>query len=167
MPDTFRTGFKFKPALNFSDKYVKEAAILALPILVSTAINDVNIIVNKRLAMGMEVGSTTIIDYANKMNVMVLGVFITAITAIIFPAMSRAFGSGNMIQGKRVMSASVKTVLFLTVPATVGMFILARPIVDIAFFYGKFTQQNAIDTTATLRFYTLADHIPLKQGLRP
>lgn len=156
MPDTFRTGFKFKPALNFSDKYVKEAAILALPILVSTAINDVNIIVNKRLAMGMEVGSTTIIDYANKMNVMVLGVFITAITAIIFPAMSRAFGSGNMIQGKRVMSASVKTVLFLTVPATVGMFILARPIVDIAFFYGKFTQQNAIDTTATLRFYTLA-----------
>ncbi len=156
LPDSFKAGYRFMPVLNFKDKYVKEAMILAVPMLVSTAINDVNIIVNKRLAMGMEVGSASVIDYANKMNVMVLGVFITAITAIIFPAMSRAFGTGNLVQGKRVMNASVKTVLFLTVPATVGMIILARPIVDIAFLHGKFTSQNAIDTTATLRFYSLA-----------
>ncbi|WP_138159583.1 murein biosynthesis integral membrane protein MurJ [Peptoniphilus catoniae] len=156
LPDSFKAGFKFMPVINFKDSYVKEAMVLALPILLSTAINDINIIVNKRLAMGMEVSSTSVIDYASKMNIMVLGVFITAITAIIFPAMSRAFGTGNIIQGKRVMNASVKTVLFLTVPATIGMLILAEPIVDIAFFHGRFTAQNAIDTTATLRFYSIA-----------
>ena len=47
--------------------------------------------------------------------------------------MSRAFSSDNTIQGKRVMNASVKLVLFLTIPATVGMIVLARPIVDVAF----------------------------------
>lgn len=156
LPDAFRVGYRPKFVLDFKDKYVKEAIILALPVLVSTSVNDLNVIVNRNLALGMETGSASVLNYANKMNTMIIGIFITAITAIIFPTMSRAFGSGDMIHGKRVMNASIKTVLFLTVPATVGMIILARPIVDIAYFHGRFTLQNAIDTTATLRCYTLA-----------
>ncbi|EFI41499.1 murein biosynthesis integral membrane protein MurJ [Peptoniphilus sp. oral taxon 386] len=156
LPDSFKAGYRPKFVFNLKDKYVNEALLLAVPILISTAVNDVNVIVNRRLAMGMVEGSASVLNYANKMNMMILGIFITAITAIIFPTMSRAFGNKDMIHGKRVMNASVKTVLFLTVPATIGMLILARPIVDVAFFHGKFTLQNAIDTTATLRFYTLA-----------
>lgn len=156
LPDTFKAGFRIQPVLDFKDKYVRDALILALPVLLSTSVNDLNVIVNRNLALGMEEGAASVLNYANKMNVMIIGIFITAITAIIFPTMSKAFGSGDMIQGKKVMNASIKSVLFLTVPATVGMLILARPIVDIAYFHGKFTQQNAIDTTATLRCYTLA-----------
>lgn len=156
LPDAFKVGYRPKFVIDFKDKYVKEALILAIPVLISTSVNDLNVIVNRNLALGMETGAASVLNYANKMNTMILGIFITAITAIIFPTMSRAFGSGNMKQGKRVMNASIKTVLFLTVPATIGMLILARPIVDIAYLHGKFTIQNAIDTTATLRCYTLA-----------
>lgn len=156
LPDSFKVGYRPQFVLDFKDKYVKEAIILSLPVLVATSVNDLNVIVNRNLALGMETGSASILNYANKMNTMILGIFITAITAIIFPTMSRAFGSGNFAHGKRVMNASIKSVLFLTVPATIGMIILARPIVDIAYLHGKFTVQNAIDTTATLRCYTLA-----------
>lgn len=156
LPESFKQGYRPIPTLNFKDKYVMEALALAVPVLISSAVNDVNVIVNRKLASSMVEGSVSVLNYANKMNLMILGIFITAITSIIFPTMSRAFGSNNMLQGKRVMNASVKLVLFLTIPATIGMIVLARPIVDIAFFHGVFTQQNAIDTTATLRFYTLA-----------
>ncbi|MGO1580400.1 MAG: murein biosynthesis integral membrane protein MurJ [Peptoniphilaceae bacterium] len=156
LPDSFKAGYRPKFILDFQDKYVKEALVLAVPVLISTAVNDVNMIVNKRLAMGMAEGSASILNYANKMNLMILGIFIAAITAIVFPTMSKAFGTNNMVQGKRVMNASIKAVLFLTVPATIGMIALARPIVDIAFLHGAFTEQNAVDTTATLRLYSLA-----------
>ncbi|SHH49879.1 putative peptidoglycan lipid II flippase [Anaerosphaera aminiphila DSM 21120] len=156
LPDSFKSGYRPQLVLDFKDKYVLSSLLLAGPVFISTAVNDVNIIVNKSLAMRMAEGSTFILNNANKLNTMILGIFITAITAIVFPTMTRAFSSDNMIQGKRVMNASVKSVLFLTVPATIGMIILARPIVDIVFFHGKYTLQNAIDTTATLRCYTLA-----------
>lgn len=156
LPDAFKVGYRPKLVLDFKDEYVKEALLLAVPVLIATSVNDLNVIVNRNLALGMETGAASILNYANKMNTMILGIFITAITAIIFPTMSRAFGTGNVKQGKRVMNASIKTVLFLTVPATIGMLILARPIVDIAYLHGRFTVQNAIDTTATLRCYTLA-----------
>lgn len=156
LPDSLRQGYRPKPVINFKDKYVMEALALSVPVLISSAVNDVNVIVNRKLASSMLEGSVSVLNYANKMNLMILGIFITAITSIIFPTMSRAFGSKNMIQGKRVMNASVKLVLFLTIPATVGMIVLARPIVDIAFLHGVFTKQNAIDTTATLQCYTLA-----------
>lgn len=156
LPDAYKVGYRPQFVLDFKDKYVREALILAVPVLISTSVNDLNVMVNRNLALGMETGAASILNYANKMNTMILGIFITAITAIIFPTMSRAFGSGNTKQGKQVMNASIKSVLFLTVPATIGMLILARPIVDIAYLHGKFTVQNAIDTTATLRCYTLA-----------
>ncbi|WP_455257115.1 murein biosynthesis integral membrane protein MurJ [Peptoniphilus asaccharolyticus] len=156
LPDSFKQGYRPKAVFNLKDKYVMEALVLAVPVLMSTAVNDVNVIVNRKLAATMVEGSVSILNYANKMNLMILGIFITAITSIIFPTMSRAFSSDNTLQGKRVMNASVKLVLFLTIPATIGMIVLARPIVDIAFLHGAFTKQNAIDTTATLRFYTLA-----------
>ncbi|EGY77361.1 murein biosynthesis integral membrane protein MurJ [Peptoniphilus indolicus] len=156
LPDSIRQGYRPKPVLNLKDKYVMEALALAVPVLMSSAVNDINVIVNRKLAANMVEGSVSILNYANKMNLMILGIFIAAITSIIFPTMSRAFSSDNKIQGKRVMNASVKLVLFLTIPATVGMIVLARPIVDVAFLHGVFTKQNAIDTTATLRFYTLA-----------
>ncbi|WBW49746.1 murein biosynthesis integral membrane protein MurJ [Peptoniphilus equinus] len=156
MPDAVKSGYRPKAVFDIKDKFVLEALWLAIPVLMSTAVNDINVIVNRKLAATMVEGSVSVLNYANKMNLMILGIFITAITAIIFPTMSRAFSSGNALQGKRVMNAAVKAVLFLTVPATVGMIVLARPIVEIAFLHGAFTEQNAIDTTATLQFYTLA-----------
>ena len=61
-----------------------------------------------------------------------------------------------MLQGKKVMNASIKSVLFLTVPATIGMIILARPLIEIAFVHGKFTVEDGISATSTLRFYSLS-----------
>ena len=90
------------------------------------------------------------------MNTMIIGIFITAITAIVFPILTKTLGSGDMKLGKKVMNASIKTVLFITVPATVGLIILARPIIEIAFVRGYFTPADGVAATSTLRFYSLS-----------
>ncbi len=156
LPDAIKEGYRPQLVVNFRDKYVKEALILSIPVLISTSINDLNVIVNRTIAGGLGKGAPSNLDYANKLNLMILGIFITAITAIIFPILSREFGSGNMIHGKRVMNAGIKTVLFITVPATVGLIILARPFVDIVYLRGRFTLEDAREVTSTLRCYTIA-----------
>ena len=156
LPHAMKIGYKPKFVLDFKDEYVKEAITLAIPVFVSVSINDINTLVNRSLASGMGRGAASILYYANKMNTMIIGIFITAITATIFPVLTRTLGQGNMRDGKKVMNASIKSVLFLTVPATVGLIVLARPIIEIAFVRGAFTPENGIAATSTLRFYSLS-----------
>lgn len=156
LPSAFKIGYRPQFILDFHDKYVRDAIVLALPVFISVSVNDVNTIVNRNLASGMGQGAASILYFANKMNTMIIGVFITAITAIVFPILTRTLGSGDMDRGKKVMNASIKSVLFLTVPATIGMIILARPIIEIAFVRGSFTQADGIAATSTLRFYSLS-----------
>lgn len=156
LPNAMKIGYRPKLVADFKDEYVREAIVLALPVFVSVSVNDINTIVNRNLASGMGEGAASILYYSNKMNTMIIGIFITAITAIVFPILTRTLGSGDMVRGKKIMNASVKTVLFITVPATVGLIILARPIIEIAFVRGSFTAANGIAATSTLRCYSLS-----------
>lgn len=156
LPSSFKLGYRPKLVFDIKDKYVIEALILSLPVFVSSSVDNVNSIVNRAIALRMGNGAVTILSFANKLNIMFIGIVITAITAVIFPVMSRSFGNDDITRGKKVMNASIKIVLYLTIPAAVGMFILARPIIEITFLHGKFTMDNAIATTATLRCYTLS-----------
>lgn len=156
LPHAMKIGYRPKIIADFKDQYVKEALILAMPVFVSVSVNDINTIVNRNLASGMGEGAASILYYSNKMNTMIIGIFITAITAIVFPILTKTLGSGDMKLGKKVMNASIKTVLFITVPATVGLIILARPIIEIAFVRGFFTMADGIAATSTLRCYSLS-----------
>ena len=156
LPNAMKIGYRPRLVADFKDEYVRDAIMLALPVFVSVSVNDINIIVNRRLASAMGEGAASILYYSNKLNTMIIGIFITAITAIVFPILTKTLGSGDMVRGKKVMNASVKTVLFITVPATIGLIILARPIIEIAFVRGSFTMADGIAATSTLRCYSLS-----------
>lgn len=156
LPNAMKIGYRPKLVADFKDEYVRDAIVLALPVFVSVSVNDINIIVNRRLASTMGEGAASILYYSNKLNTMIIGIFITAITAIVFPILTKTLGSGDMKLGKKVMNASIKTVLFITVPATVGLIILARPLIEIAFVRGSFTMADGIAATSTLRCYSLS-----------
>ena len=155
-PDTKKTGLDYFWVFEPSDKYVRHAMILAIPTLMSVAINDINIAVNNRIASELVVGAISWLNYANKLNVFVLGVFISAITAVVFPVMSRCFSTGDIEGGKNSMSSAVRLILLITIPSMIGLTVLSDPIVDIAFGRGAFTPKDVEMTALALRFYSLA-----------
>ncbi|MDO5302122.1 MAG: murein biosynthesis integral membrane protein MurJ [Tissierellia bacterium] len=149
-------GFRFRPVLDIADKYTRQTLLLAIPAIITVSVNNINTLVNRALASGLETGSMSRLDYANKLNVLIIGIFITAITAVIFPAMAKAFNEGRMQKGKLIMNGAIRAVLLITIPAMVGLIVLAQPIVELAFMRGAFTQLDADLTAVCLRFYTLA-----------
>lgn len=153
IPDARRAGFRLVPTFNPRDTYAKEAIFLALPVLVSVSVNNVNTIVNRYLASSIGNAAVSRLDYANKLNLLIIGIFIAAITAVIFPPMSRAFAEKNTLFGKQIMNGAVKTVLLITVPSTIGMIVLARPIVELAFQRGAFHAEDTLITAEVLRCY--------------
>lgn len=156
LPGALKLGYRPGIVFDLQDKYMREATLLSLPVLVSVSITNINVMVNRKLAAGMGVGASSVLYFSNKMNTMIFGIFITAVTAVVFPILTKTFAENNIQQGKRIMNASIKTVLFLTVPAMIGMFILARPIIEIAFVRGNFSKESGLLATSTLRCYCLS-----------
>lgn len=147
--------FRFKAVFDITDKYTKQTLLLAIPAIITVSVNNINTLVNRALASGLPTGSMSRLDYANKLNVLIIGIFITAITSVVFPAMAKAFDQGKVKKGKKIMNGSIRAVLLITIPSMVGLIILAQPIVELAFMRGAFNQVDADITAICLRFYTL------------
>lgn len=154
IPEAKISGFKYKFMLDFKDIYIRKVLYLSLPVFIGVAINDLNAIVDKTLASSLAAGSISSLNYANKLNALILGVFITAITTVIFPILSKKANNDNIPGVKKIMGYGVNLILLITTPATIGLIVLAKPIVEIAFQRGEFDSVATIMTSQALIFYS-------------
>lgn len=155
IPELRRAEFRYKFIFDLKDNYIKRVLYLSLPVIVGVAINDINAIVDKTLASRLVSGSISALNYANRLNGLVLGVFISAITTVVFPLLAEEFSNDNLSGVKKIMAYGVNIILLITIPATVGLIILATPIVQVAFERGAFTPDDTIMTSSALIFYSL------------
>ena len=78
-----------------------------------------------------------------------------AITTVVFPMLSRAFSEENYLQVKKIMGLGINIILIITIPATIGILVLAEPMVKIFFERGAFTETATIMTSKALVFYSI------------
>lgn len=164
IPEAISSGYKYMFKFDLRDIYIKKVLLLSLPVIVGVAIHDLNAVVDRTLASSLIPGSISALNYANKLNGLILGVFISAITTVIFPLLSKESNSDNIPGMKKIMSYGINHILIITVPATVGLIVLATPIVEIAFQRGEFDAVATLMTSQALIFYSIG---LLAMGLRP
>lgn len=150
-----KVGFYYEAVISFRDKYIQKTLKLSIPVLIGVAIYDVNAIIDKTLASSLKPGSISALNYANKLNVLILGVFISAITTVVFPTLSKEANKDNIIGVRNITRYGINLILIITIPATIGLIIFANPIVEIVFQRGEFGIQNTLMTSSALVFYSL------------
>ena len=155
LPEAKRAGYKYKFIFNIRDKYIKKILYLSIPVFIGVAINDLNAIVDRTLASSLVAGSISALNYANRLNGLILGVFVTAITTVIFPLLSKEFSEDNINGVKKIMGYGVNLILLITIPAAVGLIVLSTPIVEVAFERGEFDSVATIMTSKALIFYSI------------
>lgn len=155
IPEARISGYKYIFKFNLKDKYIKKVILLSFPVLIGVAINDLNAIVDRTLASSLVSGSISALNYANKLNILILSVFVSAITTVIFPLLSKESNSDNIPGMKKLMGRGINFILLITVPATVGLIVLAKPIVEIAFQRGAFDPIATLMTSQALVFYAI------------
>ncbi len=155
IPEAVKSGFRYKFVIDIKDEYIKKALYLSVPVLIGVAINDVNVIVDKTLASELIDGSISALNYANKLNLLIQTVFVSAITTVIFPLLAKESNKDNIKGMKEIMGQGVNLILLITIPSTVGMVVLAKPIVQVAFERGAFNTHDTIMTSSALIFYSL------------
>lgn len=156
IPKLNSLGYRYSMRLNIRSPYIKEAATGALPILVGTWTGPVCALINTRFASAIEAGrAVTALGYANRFYTIIIGVFSYVATNLLFPYISKAAAGGEKSEANKLMLSSIRILMLVIMPITVGILILARPLVSLIYERGAFTSDDVVMTATALGFYTI------------
>lgn len=127
---------------------------LYLPIVLGVVVSQIAIGVSYNLATKTGDESVATMRYATTLIQFPLGLVATAISIAILPTLARQAVANDANHAyKSTLAQGLNLVLILIIPATVGLFILARPIVGLAFEHGGFSSQSTTLTSNVLKLY--------------
>lgn len=146
-------GMRFTPSLNLRHPGVVKVGKLALPVLLGLSLPQVFVLINRWFASGLEAGTISALDNANKLMQAPLGIFAQAIGIAIFPVMSALAARGQMEDYRQTFTRGLRSMWFLTIPASVLMMVAAPDVVSLVLQYKKFTAADAHVTSVALVCY--------------
>ncbi len=153
-----------RPSLTVRAPGVLTVLKLMGPRLLGLAVVQVNFWVNIVLASAMVTGSITALQYAFTLMFTVLGILGQSLGTAVFPTLSTLHAEGDNERFQETFGSALRNVLFLSIPAGLGMAVLSVPIVGSLFQYGEWTASHTQATAWALIFYAigLAGHAALE-----
>jgi len=152
---TIRKAY-YRPSVRWNPSHqdVKNMMKLMLPATAGIAIYQVNLMVSRALASLITNGTVTYIYLADRIFELPLGIFAVAIATVSLPALSEYHAKSEIGNFKNLISKSIRSTLFVCIPAMFGVLALNIPIISYLFQHGKFTYQNTLEC-APITFYAL------------
>ncbi len=148
-------GYRYELTLNIKDKHLINMVCIALPVIIGVSLNQINVLIDRTLASQIMIGGVSALNYANKLNGFVQGIFVMSIATVLFPKISRMAADNDINGLKDSLAKSITGINLSVMPATVGIMVLATPIVSILFKRGAFDFQAVLITSNTLFFYSI------------
>src|SRR4029450_1401471 len=129
-------GYRHQWVLNPRDPGLRQMLVLMGPGTLGVAAAQINLLVNTSLATS-EPGAVSALNYAFRMMYMPIGIFGVSVATGAIPDLARHAAAGANEDMRSTLSRGLRLMLMLSVPATIGLMVLGRPIVQMLFQYGK------------------------------
>lgn len=155
IPYMRKNKYRYKAILDFKDKHISNMAVIVMPLILGVSAGQINLMVDRSIASQLAVGAISAINFANRLNGFVQGIFVLSIATVLYPTISKMAAKGNMIGLKKSLSDAITGINLLVIPATIGSMVFATPIVSMLFGRGAFDSQAAYMTSSALLFYSL------------
>jgi len=155
IPSARREGYRWHPAVSFQDPHVIRMVTLMAPAAVGLAAVQVNIFVSTFLASLLVEGSISWLNYAYRLMQLPIGLFGVAVATVTLAEVSRHAAQKNMAGLKETLSSSLRLAFLLTLPATLILIALARPIIALLYQHGKFDATDTVETARALWAYAV------------
>ncbi|MBI2940034.1 MAG: murein biosynthesis integral membrane protein MurJ [Chloroflexi bacterium] len=154
LPGLYQVRMVYRPILALAHPGVRRVGTLMLPRVLGLGIVQVNFVVTLYLASGIP-GATAALNYAWQLTMLPLGIFAMAIGTAVFPSLADQTARAQLAAMERTVVDTLRVVLFLTIPAGVGLVILAQPIVRVLFERGSFQLASTEAVAGALQLYAI------------
>jgi putative peptidoglycan lipid II flippase len=147
IPSLLKQNGSFTITLGVGDPAVAEVIRLILPRLFGVAIVQLNFWVNSWLATQMRPGSLTGVDYGFSLMLMAQIVIAQSVATAMMPTLATQYALRKFDDVRQTLSTTLRGVLFLAFPATIGLILLRQPLITLLYQRGRF-DSNSTDLVA-------------------
>ena len=143
------------PALriDFKEPGVRRVLRTLLGALLGLSINQVSLFLDTLFASFLVAGSISWIYYAGRLMNFPLGMIGVAIATVVMPKLSRSYAAHSNDQFLITLRWGIQVTLLLGVPAAIGLFTLAKPLLWTLFGYGQFSAWDVTMTAHALQAF--------------
>lgn len=156
LPTAVKKGLIYSPKSRINTPEITRAAKNTIPILLATWTTPLCSLLIHASHPGIENGrAITALGYANKLYIIIVGLFSFVATNLLFPYFSKSAAEGNRDESDRLTRTSIKTLAFIIAPISVGVTTLAEPFISLIYENGSFTHSDTLLTAEALRCYAV------------
>jgi len=155
LPFLRRLNMLPSPKFNWKDEGVKRIRHLMLPALFGVSVSQINLLVDTIMASFLVTGSVSWLYYSDRLMEFPVGVFGLALATVILPNLSKTVARSDMETYSKTLNWALRWVFLIAVPASVGLMVLAGPMIATLFHNGAFTGHDVKMTSNSLMAYTL------------
>lgn len=153
LPYAYGKGYRYQLVFSIRDEHIRRMAVIALPIIIGVSVNQINVLVDRTLASAIAVGGISALNYANRINEFVRGLFVAPVATVMYPMISKMAAQDNKTALKSTISEVINLVNLFVIPMTIGAIIFAEPMVTLLFCRGAFDEHAATMTSGVLVYY--------------
>ena len=161
IPSLYRLGYRLRPTFHWSDPGMVRILRLMVPAILGNAAVQINVMVNTNFAStihdpitGLN-GPVSWLSYAFRFMQLPLGLFGVAMASATLPSISRSAAAGRLDEFRQTLSHSLGMVFLLTLPSSIGLVVLGKPIIGAIYQSGRFHLYDTEQTARALSCYAI------------
>jgi len=131
----------------------KEAAKQLLPFLIVVSGVQISFMLDRMMASGLPEGSVAVLDYASRIILLPVGLFAIPLRTTLYPDLSALAARRQLRELGETTLAGLKVLLFIVIPASVGLVVLRIPLTQLFFERGTFDRLATLATSKALIYY--------------
>lgn len=158
IPSLARLGLLPRFKVRRAHEGVKRVMRLMIPALFGSSVAQLNLVINTVIASFLAVGSISWLYYSDRFVELPLAIFGVALGTVILPKLSSDHAKADAKQFRSTMDWALRLALLISIPATLGLMLLAEPILAAVMMYGEF-KWNDVEMSA-LSLMTYAFGLP-------
>lgn len=153
LPGLRKNGGPYSLSLGLKNPNVGEVGRLMAPRLLGVAVVQINFLVNTIIASGQPEGSLAAITWGFKLMIMPQAVLAQAIAIAALPTFSEQVAFGAIGEMRASLAKTLRGILFLSLPASLGLILMRYPIVEMLMERGAFDTNSTRQVAWALLWY--------------
>ena len=155
LPFLYKLNLLPRPVWAWRQPGVQKVVKLMIPALFGSSVAQINLLFDTFIASFLVTGSVAWLYYSDRLLEFPLGVFGIALATVVLPNLSESHFKQGKDHFNGILNWAAQLSLMISIPATVGLLLLAQPILSTLFQYGAFDESDTLMSSMSLMAYSL------------
>ena len=153
LPYLAQLGMLARPRLGWTDPGVRRVLRLMGPAVFGSSVAQINLLVDTILASFLITGSVSWLYFSDRLVEFPIGIFGVALGTVILPRLASEHATASPERFTRTLDWALRWVVLISFPATIGLVMLAVPMLATIFLHGQFTALDVLAASLSLSTY--------------